>query len=234
MKSNPGGEVGGGVGSSNGEGEESAGRDPLDGLQVGFGKHHKSMYTGSLVGKGAEVFAVMGYVISNMQPRRIGGREDGAWQMVVEMNPKLLAFILGETEAEIVAAIELLCAEDPESRTKDAGGRRLLKIGQFDYVVVNGKKYRGGRDPELRREQNRQAQERFRKKRENGASGGGRRSSRVKPDATGLTAKTAAVREHERAFMAGEVDQFNQPIEDPDQKVLEEFRRQHPEHPLST
>ncbi len=131
---------------------------------VGFGKHHASMYTGSLVGKGAEVFAVMGYIIANMRPRRIGGREDGKWRMVVEMNPKLLAFIIGAKEGEIAAAIDLLCAEDSESRTKDEGGRRLLKIGQFDYVVVNGRKYRGGRDPEIRRQQNRESQARFREK----------------------------------------------------------------------
>ncbi len=99
--------------------------------------------------------------------------------MVVEMNPKLLAFILGETEAEIVSAIELLCSEDVESRTKDSGGRRLVKIGQFDYVVVNGRKYRGGRDPIKRRQQNREAQDRFRKNQNGKKSGGARAAERL-------------------------------------------------------
>lgn len=128
----------------------------------GFGKHHASMYSGSMVGKGAEVFAVMGYVIANMRPDWVGD----AGRMVVELNPKLLAFIIGEPEGEISAAIEILCSPDHESRSKEEEGRRLIRLGQFDYYVVNGWKYREKRDAEQRREQNRVAQERFRKKQE--------------------------------------------------------------------
>ncbi len=80
--------------NNNQSGGSSFGTGDEEETVVGFGKHHASMYTGSLVGKGAEVFAVMGYVIANMKPRRAG--ENGEWRMVVEMNPKLLAFILGE------------------------------------------------------------------------------------------------------------------------------------------
>lgn len=125
----------------------------------GFGKHHASMYRGSMVGKGAEVFAVMGYVIANMVPdREVEGR------MVVELNPELLAFIIGEPEAEIEAAIELLCSPDAKSRSKEEDGRRLVRVGQFEYYVVNGWKYRVRRDPEKRREQNLEAQRRYRAK----------------------------------------------------------------------
>lgn len=128
-------------------------------LSAGFGKHHASMYSGSMVGKGAEVFAVMGYVISNMVPdREVAGR------MAVELNPKLLAFIIGEPEEEITAAIEVLCSPDPESRSKESEGRRLVRAGQFEYYVVNGWKYRSKRDPEKRREQNRESQARYREK----------------------------------------------------------------------
>jgi len=126
---------------------------------AGFGKHHASMYSGSMVGKGAEVFAVMGYVIANMVPdASVVGR------MVVELNPKLLAFIIGEPEDEIASAIEVLCSPDPESRSKEEEGRRLLRAGQFEYYVVNGWKYRQKRDPAKRREQNREAQQRHREK----------------------------------------------------------------------
>ena len=124
-----------------------------------------------MVGKGAVVFAVMGYVIANMRP---SGSEEAGWQMVVELNPRLLAFILGEPEAEVAAAVDLLCSPDPESRTKDKEGRRLLRTGQFDYLVVNGWKYRSKRDPDKRRQQNREAQTRFRaRKREQNAYGSG-------------------------------------------------------------
>lgn len=121
-----------------------------------------------MVGKGAEVFAVMGYVIANMIPdRTVEGR------MVVELNPKLLAFILGEPENEIVSAIELLCSPDPESRSKEEGGRRLIRAGQFEFYVVNGWKYRTRRDPLVRREQNREAQARYRAKKKQRSKLGG-------------------------------------------------------------
>jgi hypothetical protein len=122
-----------------------------------FGKHFSSMYTGSMVGAGAINFAVMGYVIANCQPDRTYGA-------IVEMNPVLLSAILGESVADVEAAIKFLCSPDPQSRTKDRDGRRLIQLGQFDYQVVNGAKYRAIRDEEKRREQNRIAQANFRKK----------------------------------------------------------------------
>lgn len=110
-----------------------------------------------MVGSGAIVFAVMGYIIANQTPdRKIGSQ--------VRLNPVLLATILGESQKDIQKAIEFLCAPDPKSTTKVEGGRRLKKIGEFDYQVVNGAKYRAIRDEEVRREQNREAQRTFRKK----------------------------------------------------------------------
>ena len=82
----------------------------------------------------------------------------------MELNPRLLAAIIGTTEVEIEAAIEFLCRPDPRSRTPDEEGRRLVRLGPFDFRVVNYAKYRRIRDEEDRREQNRLAQERYREK----------------------------------------------------------------------
>jgi hypothetical protein len=126
---------------------------------MGYGKHFSSMYTGSMVGSGALVFALMGYVIANMQPDKKVGFQ-------VELNPVLLAAILGEKEDDVAAAIDFLCSPDPRSRSTESKGRRLERLGQFDFRVINGAKYRAIRDEEMRRESNRinQAIHRIRKK----------------------------------------------------------------------
>ncbi len=123
-----------------------------------FGKHFASMYEGSLVGSGAVVFAVMGYVIAKQVPDRTVGSQ-------VRLNPLLLAAVLGESQSDIEGAIAKLCAPDARSTTKTHDGRRLVKLGEFDYQVVNGAKYRGIRDQETRMEQNRVAQRNHRAKR---------------------------------------------------------------------
>lgn len=137
----------------------------------GYGKAFSSMYSGSLVGQGALAFAIWGYVISNQAPieqfvsvdlNKVGGGE-GA--LAVELNPKILNVIIGETtEDEVAGEIAKMCEPDVESRTPDEKGRRLVKIGQFAYWVVNGRKYRDLRIGELKREQNRLAQQRHRNK----------------------------------------------------------------------
>jgi hypothetical protein len=124
---------------------------------MGYGKHYTTMYSGSMFGCGAMNFAMMGYVLSNFR----ASRDHGA---TVELNPKLLAAIFGEPVKEIESSIKFLCSSDKESRTKEEGGRRLVRLGEFEYRVVNGAKYRAQRDDENRREQNREAQERFRAK----------------------------------------------------------------------
>ena len=122
-----------------------------------YGKHFSSMYEGSLYGSGIAIFAVMGYVIANAQP-------DGEIGTQVELNPKKLADTLGGTLDEVTGAIEKLCAEDPESRSKEEGGRRLVRVGQYSYRVVNGAKYRAVRDEEKRRQTFRDSQRRHREK----------------------------------------------------------------------
>lgn len=110
-----------------------------------------------MVGAGAIVFAVMGYVIANQQADKKVGSQ-------VHLNSVLLSAILGEDQKDVERAIDYLCSPDTKSTTKKEGGRRLIKIGQFSYQVVNGAKYLAIRDEETRREQNREAQRRKRAK----------------------------------------------------------------------
>jgi hypothetical protein len=122
-----------------------------------YGKHFDSMYEGSMIGAGSVVFAVWGYVIANQKPDRVVGSQ-------VDINTKLLAFILGESEKDVEKAVTFLCSPDSKSRSKAEDGRRLMRLGEFTYRVVNGAKYHAIRDEEARREQNREAKRRERLK----------------------------------------------------------------------
>ena len=122
-----------------------------------FGKSFAAKFVGSMRGAGAHVFAVWDYCISCQTPDRAVGSQ-------VELNPEVLAFLIGEPVEKIQKAIDFLCAPDPKSRTEAEGGRRLIKLGAFDYRVVNGAKYRAIRNEEERREQNREAKRRERLK----------------------------------------------------------------------
>lgn len=122
-----------------------------------YGKLFASLYTGSMIGAGLGPFAVWPYVIANMVPDREVGTQ-------VDLNPKLIAMVIGTDECTIEKAIDYLCRPDLESRTESEQGRRLIKIGHFTYRVVNGDKYRKIRDEEQRRQQNREAKQRERAK----------------------------------------------------------------------
>lgn len=145
-----------------------------------YGKHFASMYERSMIGSGAIVFAVWGYVIATARPdKRVGAQ--------VTLNPVLLGAILGESEGDVVKAIEFLCSPDPRSTSKEHEGRRLVKLGEFDYQVVNYEKYRAIRDEESRRAQNREAQARFRDRKRARKSRGpsGRERAAVEAEAHG-------------------------------------------------
>ena len=147
-----------------------------------YGKAFASMYTGSMVGSGAVVFAVWGYVIANMEPDKTVG-------MQVELNPRYLAGVFGEPAEAIALAIEKLCSPDPESRSKEQEGRRIIRIGQFAYQVVNGVYYREIRDKEKRREYQRKwaAEKSQKTKKVHFKSSGSRREQvEVKRHADGL------------------------------------------------
>lgn len=126
-----------------------------------FGKHFASMYTGSMVGAGFGPYAVMGYVIANQKP-------DAAVGFQVELNPALLSAIFGESRETIQKAVDFLCAPDESSRTPAEDGRRIVRIGQFAYRVVNGAIYERIRNEEDRRAQNRESQQRVRERRRRG------------------------------------------------------------------
>ena len=103
-----------------------------------------------MIGAGLNVFAVWNYCIAK---NRSG---------VVELNPKLLAFVLGGKEAEICSAIEKLCSPDPASRSKECGGRRLVKEGEYQYKMVNWAAYDSCRSGEDLREYRRRKQAEWR------------------------------------------------------------------------
>lgn len=119
-----------------------------------YGKIFSSMYEGSMVGAGAVVFAVMGYIVSKQSPPDFN----------VELNAKLLSAILGEPESEVQEAIEYLASPDPGSRTDKEEGRRIIKVGAFTYHVVNGELYHNIRNYEERKAYNRMAQAKYRDK----------------------------------------------------------------------
>lgn len=150
-----------------------------------YGRHYSSMYEGSMVGAGSHVFAVMGYVISKQVPDREVGSQ-------VDLNPELLAFVIGESPERIKQAIEFLCAPDPKSRTKKEDGRRLIRIGEYSYQVVNGAKYLAIRNDEDRRRQNREAKRRQRSKNHQ-FSGTAAEREYVKAEAAGDTARAEAL-----------------------------------------
>ncbi len=130
-----------------------------------FGKHFESMYEGSMVGAGAMAFAVMGYVIAKWKPEWGAGKKLLGGQVM--LNPDLLGPILGEKPSEVEKAIKFLCNPDPKTSTPGENGRRLIRLGQFNYRVVNAVKYHELRNEAQRKEQNREAQERFREKQKN-------------------------------------------------------------------
>jgi len=74
-----------------------------------------------------------------------------------------MADIARMTLPQAEKAITKLCGPDPYSRTPDKQGARLT-VADGGWIIVNHTKYRQRRDPEIRREQNRKAQESYRSK----------------------------------------------------------------------
>ncbi len=123
-----------------------------------YRKTFESLYEGSMVGAGSHVFAVWNYAIT----KQVFDKQIS--QMVVRLNPALLAAIIGDTEARMKEAIEFLCAPDAKTTTPGSDGRRMIQLGTFDYQMVNGARYQALRNEEDRRNQNRENQRRFRDK----------------------------------------------------------------------
>lgn len=132
---------------------------------MAYGKLFESLFTGSMVGAGPCVFAVWTYVIAHAKPPGM-----------VEINPKILATVLGCPEADVMGALGSLCSPDPASRSPEEDGRRLIQEGPFLYRVPTWPKYNAIRNEIERREQNREAQRRSRASR-NADSADGQRVS---------------------------------------------------------
>lgn len=118
-----------------------------------YGKCFASMYEGSMMGKGPEVFAVWPYVLANAS-------DEG----FVELNPFLVGVKIGMKTEEVKGVIEEFLSPDPQSRSKELEGRKLEKLGEFLYRIVNHGYYRAIRNAEDRKEQNRLAQARYRER----------------------------------------------------------------------
>jgi len=97
-----------------------------------YAKVFATMYTGSMYGAGMHIFAVWGWILAHKD-------ENG----LVEVNPEFVAHALGGVAQQVVDALAYLTAPDPQSRSKEHQGRRMVKLSQFGYQVVNHSDYQG-------------------------------------------------------------------------------------------
>lgn len=147
---------------------------------MAYGKIFESLFTGSMIGSGCNVFALWSYVIASAKPPG-----------TVELNPRLLASIFGCSAADIAQAIDFLCRPDPESRNKEHEGRRLLREGQFLYAVPSWPKYNAIRNEIERRQQNREAARRYRERKGSSSSATSSDDAMTKHDDHSASAESA-------------------------------------------
>lgn len=127
-----------------------------------YGKIFASLYQGTLRGRAHEILVFTNMIACCDQ------------YGVVDKHPKAIAEETGLTIDEARRAIENLELPDPESRSADHGGARIVR--HFDnrnwgWLIVNYAKYRAMRNEEDRREQNRIAQERWRNRNKPASAG---------------------------------------------------------------
>lgn len=120
-----------------------------------YAKLFSSLYQGTLRGCPDEIL-----VFTNLLAHAdCTGLVDKHWRAIAEET--------GIDEARVKAAIKHLESPDPESRSPEMEGRRILPIDEhraWGWQIVNHGKYRAIRNEEDRREQNRLAQQRWRDK----------------------------------------------------------------------
>jgi len=120
-----------------------------------YAKLFASLYQGTLRGRAHEIL-----VFTNLLAHT---GKDGT----VDKHFRAIADETGLTLDEVKAAIAVLEAVDPESRSQDEEGARIVRMDEhraWGWRVVNHGKYRAIRSEEDRAEQNRLAQQRFREK----------------------------------------------------------------------
>lgn len=121
-----------------------------------YAKLFASIYQGTLRGNthGLVVFTNM-----------LAHADASGW---VDIHPKAIAEETGLTLEQVQAAISELESPDPDSRSPEQDGKRIVRMDEhrsWGWIVVNHGKYRAIRSDEDRREQNRLAQQRFREAR---------------------------------------------------------------------
>lgn len=114
-----------------------------------------SLYQGTLRGKPDEIL-----VFTNLLAH---ADQNG----VVDLHWRAISEETGLPQDRVMEAIKNLEAPDPESRSPEMNGSRIVKLDQhraWGWHVVNYAKYRAIRNAEDRREQNRIAQQAYREK----------------------------------------------------------------------
>lgn len=88
---------------------------------------------------------------------------------MVDKHYRAIAEEVGLTIEEVKASILILESPDPESRSHELDGARIVRMDEhreWGWKIVNYLKYRAIREEDDRREQNRISQQRFREKRD--------------------------------------------------------------------
>lgn len=120
-----------------------------------YAKLFTSLYQGTLRGCSDELL-----VFTNLLAHAdSAGIVDKHWRAIAEET--------GISQKRVKAAINTLEAPDPESRSPEMEGRRLVPVDEhrlWGWQIVNYAKYRSIRNEDDRREQNRLAQQKWRDK----------------------------------------------------------------------
>jgi len=107
-----------------------------------YGKLFASTFTGSMRGSGVHIFAVWAYALATKDQHGF-----------VELNVDDLVDRLGNcVAADIQDALNFLTTPDPDSRSADEDGRRLVEEGPYLYRVVNAVDYQKIKKEDDRRE----------------------------------------------------------------------------------
>ena len=125
-----------------------------------YGRAYASMFHRSLVGKGPVAFALWTYVVSHAYPAAVGGELIG----VVSLNSYEVATLIGCDQSEIDGQIEVFCLPDPKSNSKLAEGRKLVRLSDYLFRVVNFMEYRNKVSDSPEAIKNREAASRSRRK----------------------------------------------------------------------
>jgi len=109
------------------------------------------MFTGSLKKSGPGTFAVWTYILAN---------KDKAG--MIDIDPFVIAHYIGMTEEEVKLVVHFLEQADPESRSQDEGGARIVHCVGPAYRVVNHTKYTRMTDHDQKSKSNAEKQKRYR------------------------------------------------------------------------